>query len=127
MQICPQLCRQASALERDADAAASASQKVKVAQYFAGRMGERYTGSISWISDMGAFVRLDGTGAEGLVRMASLGNEWWDYDDIRLRLVGESTGTVIELGQRVVVEVAGVNVLRGHLDLKLIHVEGGVR
>ena len=37
------------------------------------------------------------------------------------------TGTVIELGQRVVVEVAGVNVLRGHLDLKLIHVEGGVR
>ena len=127
VQICPQLCRQASALERDADAAASASQKVKVAQYFAGRMGERYAGSISWISDMGAFVRLDGTGAEGLVRMASLGNEWWDYDDIRLRLVGESTGTVIELGQRVVVEVAGVNVLRGHLDLKLIHVEGGVR
>lgn len=127
VQICPQLCRQASALERDADTAASASQKVKVAQYFAGRMGERYAGSISWISDMGAFVRLDGTGAEGLVRMASLGNEWWDYDDIRLRLVGESTGTVIELGQRVVVEVAGVNVLRGHLDLKLIHVEGGVR
>lgn len=127
VQICPQLCRQASALERDVDAAASASQKVKVAQYFAGRMGERYAGSISWISDMGAFVRLDGTGAEGLVRMASLGNEWWDYDDIRLRLVGESTGTVIELGQRVVVEVAGVNVLRGHLDLKLIHVEGGVR
>lgn len=127
VQICPQLCRQASARERDADAAASASQKVKVAQYFAGRIGERCTGSISWISDMGAFVRLDETGAEGLVRMASLGNEWWDYDDIRLRLVGESTGTLIELGQRVVVEVAAVNVLRGHLDFKLIHVEGGVR
>lgn len=127
VQICPQLCRQASAQERDADAAATASQKVKVAQYFAERIGERYTGSISWISDMGAFVRLDGTGAEGLVRMASLGNEWWDYDDIRLRLVGESTGTVIELGQRVVVEVAAVNVLRGHLDFKLIHAAAGAR
>ncbi|MDO4437149.1 MAG: RNB domain-containing ribonuclease [Coriobacteriaceae bacterium] len=126
-QICPQICRQASANERDADAAAMASQKVKVAQYFAGRIGERFTGAVSWISDMGAFVRLDETGAEGLIRMAALGNEWWDYDDIRLRLVGESTGTVVELGARVIVEVASVNVLRGHLDFKLIHLEEAAR
>lgn len=122
--ICPQLCRQASDNERAADAAASASQKVKVAQFYAGRIGERDTGTVSWISDLGAFVRLDATGAEGLIRMNALGNEWWDFDDVRLALTGDSTGTKVGLGCRVVVEVASVNVLRGHLDLKLLHVNG---
>lgn len=122
--ICPQLCRQASDNERAADAAANASQKVKVAQFYAGRIGERDTGTVSWISDLGAFVRLDATGAEGLVRMNALGNEWWDFDDVRLELTGDSTGTKVGLGCRVVVEVASVNVLRGHLDLKLLHASG---
>ena len=122
--ICPQLCRQASDNERAADAAANASQKVKVAQLYAGRIGERDTGTVSWISDLGAFVRLDATGAEGLVRMNALGAEWWDFDDVRLTLMGDSTGTKVGLGCRVVVEVASVNVLRGHLDLKLLHVSG---
>lgn len=122
--ICPQLCRQASDNERAADAAANASQKVKVAQFYAGRIGERDTGTVSWISDLGAFVRLDATGAEGLIRMNALGNEWWDFDDVRLTLTGDSTGTRIGLGCRVVVEVASVNVLRGHVDLKLIHASG---
>lgn len=122
--ICPQLCRQASDNERAADAAANASQKVKVAQLYASRIGERDTGTVSWISDLGAFVRLDATGAEGLVRMNALGAEWWDFDDVRLTLTGESTGTRVGFGCRVVVEVASVNVLRGHLDLKLLHVSG---
>lgn len=122
--ICPQLCRQASDNERAADAAANASQKVKVAQLYASRIGERDTGTVSWISDLGAFVRLDATGAEGLIRMNALGTEWWDFDDVRLTLTGDSTGTKIGLGCRVVVEVASVNVLRGHLDLKLLHVSG---
>lgn len=122
--ICPQLCRQASDNERAADAAANASQKVKVAQLYAGRIGERDTGTVSWISDLGAFVRLDATGAEGLIRMNALGTEWWDFDDVRLTLTGESTGSRVGLGCRVVVEVASVNVLRGHLDLKLLHVSG---
>ena len=122
--ICPQLCRQASDDERAADAAASASQKVKVAQLYASRIGERDTGTVSWISDLGVFVRLDATGAEGLIRMNALGTEWWDFDDVRLTLTGDSTGTRVGLGCRVVVEVASVNVLRGHLDLKLLHVSG---
>lgn len=122
--ICPQLCRQASDNERAADAAANASQKVKVAQFYAGRIGERDTGTVSWISDLGAFVRLDATGAEGLIRMNALGTEWWDFDDVRLTLTGDSTGMRVGLGCRVVVEVASVNVLRGHVDLKLIHVSG---
>ena len=127
-RILPQLCRSSSTAERTADAAALASQKVKIAQFFEGRVGERLAGMVSWVSDMGVFVRLDGTGAEGLVRMSCLGEgEWWDFDEMRLRVVGSSTGRVVGLGQRVVVEVESVNVLRGHLDLRLVGAESAVR
>ena len=120
--VLPALCRQASTRERLADAAAHATQKVKVAQYYASRIGERAAGVVSWIDQMGVFVRLDETSAEGLVRLGALpGSEWWDLDEQRLMLVGSATGRTIELGQHVIVEVAATDVVRGHLDFKLIH------
>ena len=120
-RIMPQLCRVASAAERTADAAATASQKVKVAQYYRGRVGERLLGTVSWVSEMGVFVRLDGTSAEGLVRMADLGgDEWWEFDGDRMRIAGTSTGDAITLGERLEVEVARVDELRGHIDFKLV-------
>lgn len=119
--ILPQLCRHASECERIADSAAHASQKVKVAQYYGARIGERFGGSVSWVGEMGAFVRLDDTGAGGLIHMSALGDEWWDLDDRSLTLTGSSSATVIGLGTNVVVEVKSVDPLRGHLDLTLVH------
>lgn len=123
VRVLPQLCRQSSAAERTADAAAHASQKVKVAQYYASRIGERLSGCVSWIDAMGAFVRLDDTGAEGLIRLSALGgDEWWDLDEERFQLTGTSSGRALTLGTRVIVEVVGANPIRGHVDFELIHV-----
>ena len=118
-RIVPQLCRHASERERIADAAGHASQKVKAAQYYASRIGERVGGTISWMDASGIFVQLDGTGVEGRVRISDIGREWWEFDERALKLTGTATGRVIELGQRLIVEVERVNVLRGHIDLAL--------
>ena len=104
-----------------ADAASHATQKIKIAQYYEDRLGERYAGTISWVSSMGLFVRLDLTQVEGLVSIKSLGNEWFEFDEGALTLTGADTGTRYELGQRVVIEVSRVNTTRGHLDFRLIH------
>ena len=120
-RILPGLCRSASERERVADAAAHASQKVKVAQFYATRVGERATGRVVWMDQLGLFVRLDDTRAEGLVRLSAVGDEWFDLDERTLTLTGASTGRTVRVGDAVIAEVAGVNVLRGHLDLKLIH------
>ncbi len=123
--IMPELCRQASTRERVADAAASATQKVKVAQFYAERIGERFAGTVVWIDTMGMFVRLDETGAEGLVRMKALGGgEWWDFDEPRMMLIGEETGRLIRMGQRVIVELARTDAMRGHVDFKLVQILG---
>ena len=120
-RILPQICRACSDAERAADAASHATQKIKIAQYYEDRLGERYAGTISWVSSMGLFVRLDLTQVEGLVSIKSLGNEWFEFDEDALTLTGADTGTRYELGQRVIIEVSRVNTTRGHLDFRLIH------
>lgn len=120
-RILPQICRACSDAERAADAASHATQKIKIAQYYEDRLGERYAGTVSWVSSMGLFVRLDLTQVEGLVSIKSLGNEWFEFDEDALTLTGADTGTRYELGQRVIIGVSRVNTTRGHLDFKLIH------
>ena len=116
----PQLCRTCSERERAADAASRASQKIKMAELYSERVGERFSGVVSGCERFGVFVTLDDTCAEGLVPVRALGDEWFSYDEARLTLTGEESGEVWRLGRRIVVEVAGVNVPRGQIDLALV-------
>lgn len=115
----PQLCHTSSERERAADAAARASQKIKMAELYQGRVGERESGVVSGCTRAGVFVTLDETCAEGLVPVRALGDEWFAYDEARMTLTGEESGEAWRLGRRVAVEVAGVNVARGQIDLAL--------
>ena len=116
----PQLCRTCSERERAADAASRASQKIKMAELFSTRVGERFGGVITGCERFGLFVTLDETYAEGLVPVRALGGEWFTYDEARMTLTGEESGEVWGLGRRVSVEVTGVNVARGQIDLALV-------
>lgn len=115
----PQLCLTCSEQERAADGAARASQRVKMAELLSEHVGERFSGVVSGCERFGLFVTLDGTYADGLLPTRALGDEWFSYDEARMTLTGEETGTVWGLGRRVAVEVTGVNVARGQIDLVL--------
>ena len=123
-RLLPQLCNDCSRMERTADAAARDSQKVKMAELYGKRVGERESGAVSGCERFGVFVTLDDTCADGLIPVRDLGHEWFEYDEKRMTLTGESTGTVWGLGRRVVVEVAGVDVPRGRIDFRLPAKEG---
>lgn len=115
----PRLCRTCSDLERVADVAARDSQHVKMAEFYAERVGERFSGVVVGCERFGLFVMLDDTCAEGFVPVRALGDEWYSYSEEHLRLTGESTGRVWRLGQRIAVEVAGTDVARGRIDFVL--------
>ncbi len=117
--LMPQLCRTCSDRERIADAAARESQKVKMAQLMETHVGESYSGVVTGVARYGLFVRLDETCAEGLLPIRALGEEWFAYDEGRMCLTGEASGTVWRLGQRVAVTVAGCTPERGQIDFSL--------
>jgi len=115
----PQLCHDASSMERTADAASRASQDIKMAELFSTRVGQCYAGVVTGCERFGLFVMLDDSCAEGLLPVRALGERWLAYDDARMTLTEESTGKTWRLGQRVVVEVASVDVPRGRIEFRL--------
>ncbi|MBQ6410480.1 MAG: VacB/RNase II family 3'-5' exoribonuclease [Atopobiaceae bacterium] len=116
----PQLCMTCSERERTADAASRDSQRIKLAELLSTHVGEVHAGVVSGCERYGMFVLLEEFGAEGLVRMRSMGDEWVSFDDERLVLVGQSTGRTWRLGQRVACRIVATNSARGQIDLELV-------
>ena len=95
-----------------------------LAAFLAERVGNEFTGRVSGIARFGLFVKLDDTGADGLVPISSLGNEYFRHDKDEQVLVGERSGLVIGLGQRVTVRLAEAIPTTGGLTLELLEIEG---
>lgn len=115
----PQICRSCSERERVADAAGRASQRVKMAEYYAERVGQSFSGVVVGVERYGLFVMLDDTCAEGLLPVRALGEEWFAFDEARMSLTGESSGRVWTLGRRIAVVVTQTDPARGRIDFAL--------
>lgn len=83
-----------------------------------GRTGETFEGVISGVMNFGFFVELDGMPVEGMVRVETLGRDYYVFDEERQELRGEHGGESFRLGQRVTVTLAGVHVGRLEIDLE---------
>ena len=115
----PQLCATCSQMERAADGAARASQRIKMAELYADYVGEVFSGVVCGCERFGLFVMLDETCAEGLLPARTLGGEWLEYDEDRMTLTGEESGRVWGLGTRVRVVVTETDIPRGRIDFAL--------
>lgn len=87
--------------ERDAD-------DLKKAEFMQDKIGEVYDGIISSVTNFGLFVELENT-VEGLIRFDNLGNEYFEYDDEKKRLIGEHTRNTYTIGDRIKVQVIEAN------------------
>ncbi|MBT0781581.1 ribonuclease R [Paracoccus sp. pheM1] len=95
-----------------------------LAAYLADRVGAEFTGRISGVQRFGAFVRLDETGADGLLPIREIGREYFHYDPEAQVLMGSETGLEIGIGQRVTVRLTEAVPLTGGLMLELLELEG---
>ncbi|MEO8705554.1 MAG: ribonuclease R [Kofleriaceae bacterium] len=84
------------------------------------QVGQRFEGVVSAVTSFGAFVELEEPFVEGLIKLETLGDEPWDYDRIHMRLTGRKTGKMLELGDKVTVEIANVSVVRRRIDFLLL-------
>ena len=95
-----------------------------LAAFLSERVGTEMTGRISGVQKFGAFVKLDETGADGLIPIRDIGREYFHYDREAQQLIGAETGLEIGIGQRVLVRLAEASPLTGGLILELLELEG---
>lgn len=94
-----------------------------LAAFLSERVGNEFSGRISGIARFGAFVKLDETGADGLIPIRSLGPEYFHFDREAGTLMGADTGFTVAIGQRVIVRLAQATPVTGGLELSLLSVE----
>ena len=95
-----------------------------LASYLADRVGNEFTGRVSGIARFGVFVKLDESGADGLIPVRTLGREYFHYDHDSQTLMGSDTGMTIGIGQRVTVRLAEAVPVTGGLMLELLSIDG---
>ncbi len=95
-----------------------------LASYLSERVGNEFTGRIAGIAKFGVFVKLDETGADGLVPIRELGNEYFHHDRDANTLMGSDTGLIIGMGQRVTVRLTEAVPVTGGLMLELLTLDG---
>ncbi|WP_294924058.1 ribonuclease R [uncultured Paracoccus sp.] len=116
--------RQISETERRSMAAERDTTDRYLAAYLSDRVGAEFTGRINGVQRFGAFVRLDETGADGLLPIREIGREYFVYDPDNQTLMGSETGLEIGIGQRVTVRLSEAVPLTGGLMLELLELEG---
>jgi ribonuclease R len=109
-----------SAAERRAMAAERETVDRLIANFLADRVGATFRGHISGVTRAGLFVKLDDTGADGLIPARTLGSDYFRYEEKRRALVGERTGEVHRLGDRVEVKLVEAVPAAGALRFELL-------
>jgi ribonuclease R len=105
--------RRAMAAERDAT-------DRYIAAFLSDRVGAEFGGRITGVTRFGLFVRLAETGADGLVPVSKLGDEYFVHDDKAHALVGERTGARWPLGMTVEVKLVEATPITGGLLFEML-------
>ena len=114
------LCEHLSETEQIAEAAHRDLLAWLRTKFMEDKVGETFHGVVSAVTSFGLFVELEEFFIEGLVHLSALHNDYYRFNEDKLMLVGENTGTVFLIGDQVTVEVVDVNLARRHVDFKLV-------
>ncbi|WGR96097.1 S1 RNA-binding domain-containing protein [Bradyrhizobium sp. ISRA435] len=91
-----------------------------IAHFLADRVGASFQGRISGVTRAGLFVKLDDTGADGLIPIRTIGSEYFNYDETRHALIGSRSRTMYRLGDVVDVRLVEAAPVAGALRFELL-------
>lgn len=112
-----------SMTERRADEATREVVTWLKCEYMQDHVGETFNGVVSSVTGFGLFVKLDELFIDGLVHISTLLNDYYQFDSTHHQLIGENSGTVYRIGDRVKVSVIAVNLQQKQIDFTLLDTE----
>lgn len=122
-KILDEVARQSSERERKAAEAERETIKLKKVEYMSRHLWEEFEGVISSVTAWGLYVELANT-VEGLVHVASLQGDYFEYNGSTHEMVGTHTGKTWKLGQTVRVRVTGADKMTRTIDFEIVEPQG---
>lgn len=109
-----------SSTERRAAAAERDAIDRYVAAFLSDKVGAEFEGRISGVARFGLFISLHETGADGIIPISTLPQDFYDHDEARHALIGRRSGRTYQLGQSVTVRLVSADALTGGVTLELL-------
>jgi len=91
-----------------------------IAHFLAAHLGDEYEGRVTGVTKAGLFVSLATYGADGLVPISTLGDEYYLYDEANHALAGERSGKGFRLGDNVTVRLVEALPVAGALRFEMV-------
>lgn len=113
-----------SSHERRAEDATREVEALLKCQFMEDKIGQRFSGVITGVTNFGVFVQLSDLAIDGLVHVSSLDNDYYQFEASAMRLVGERSGKVYQIGDALEVEVSRVDLDTRRIDFRLALQEG---
>ncbi len=113
-----EICKQSSAMEQKAADAERASTKYKQVEYIRDFIGEKFEGIISGVTDWGMYIEITKYKCEGMIRLANLTDDYYEYDVRNQWILGRKTRKRYQLGDTIEVIVAGADIFKRQIDLE---------
>ena len=108
-----------SSAEQKAIKAERQVMSIKKARFLEDKIGQFFSGIVSNVTRFGMFVLLEQFDIDGLVKIENLGNDFFEFHEENLTLIGRRTGKKYKLGDRVDIILVAVNTLDGKIDFLL--------
>lgn len=114
------VCKHCSEMEKTASQAERDSIKYMQARFLKNKIGVTYDGVISGVVEWGLYVEIIVNKCEGLVKIGSLKNDHYVYNEKEFALIGYQTKFRYQLGQKVKIKVHSVDLERKQMDFILV-------
>ncbi len=114
------ISRRSSEQEKRATEAERASIKYKQVEYMSLRIGEKFKGIVSGVSEWGIYVEEIETKCEGMIRVRDMTDDYYVFNEKKLELFGQKKKKTYKLGDKVNIKVKKVDLERKTIDYILI-------
>ena len=115
-------CKHSSQMEIQAADAERASVRYKQVEYIKDFIGEEFMGIISGVTEWGIYVEITEYKCEGMIRLANLTDDFYDYDEFNQWIIGRKTRKIFQLGGEVKVRVKNADIQKRQIDLSVVEV-----
>jgi ribonuclease R len=117
-------CLHSSEREKRAADAERASIKYKQVEFMTYAENKVYEGLISGVTEWGVYIEIVETRCEGMVRMADMTDDFYEFDEKKYRIVGRRNGKMYTLGDRLQVKVKKTDIDKRLIDLVFVDMDG---
>ena len=114
------LCKHCSEMEKKASSAERDSIKYMQVKFLKNKLGEVFDGVVSGVTEWGLYVEITKNKCEGLVKVSSIKNDHYIYDEKKYALTGYRTRTTYQLGQKVKIKIKKADLEKKQMDFILV-------